>query len=188
MQFARSTSRGVLYDEEQELAWTRFGSSWIATLRGDLPTAEASARETSEGLFDLGTGLGRALGLTACARVDALAGRPEQARRDATAALAILTDAGWHVAAQWPMALLGFVELSAGDPTAAAEVLAPLTAEAITTGMPEPVAHGVLFAGDAAEAAIERALAAHDRVPLPLERARTLLALGRIRRRTLASG
>jgi DNA-binding NarL/FixJ family response regulator len=40
-------------------------------------------------------------------------------------------------------------------------------------------------AGDVegAEAALERALEAHERLPMPLERARTLLALGRMRRR-----
>jgi DNA-binding CsgD family transcriptional regulator len=40
-------------------------------------------------------------------------------------------------------------------------------------------------AGDvaAAEAALERAVAAHERLPMPLERGRSLLALGRIRRR-----
>ncbi|HET8758246.1 MAG TPA: LuxR C-terminal-related transcriptional regulator, partial [Solirubrobacteraceae bacterium] len=40
-------------------------------------------------------------------------------------------------------------------------------------------------AGDVegAEAALVRALAAHDRLPMPLERARTLLALGRVLRR-----
>jgi DNA-binding CsgD family transcriptional regulator len=46
---------------------------------------------------------------------------------------------------------------------------------------------GLLLAatGDvaAAEKAAERAVAAHDRLPMPLERARSLLALGRIRRR-----
>jgi DNA-binding CsgD family transcriptional regulator len=36
---------------------------------------------------------------------------------------------------------------------------------------------------DAAEQALERALAAHDRLPMPIERARSLLVLGRIRRR-----
>ena len=36
---------------------------------------------------------------------------------------------------------------------------------------------------DAAEDSLERALAVHDRLPIPVERARTLLVLGRIRRR-----
>ena len=36
---------------------------------------------------------------------------------------------------------------------------------------------------DEAEEAVERALTAHERLPMPIERARTLLVLGRIRRR-----
>jgi DNA-binding CsgD family transcriptional regulator len=46
---------------------------------------------------------------------------------------------------------------------------------------------GILLSADgdvaAAEAALERALAAHERLPMPIERARSLLVLGRIRRR-----
>lgn len=37
--------------------------------------------------------------------------------------------------------------------------------------------------GEAAELALERALTAHERLPMPIERARSLLVLGRIRRR-----
>ena len=82
--------------------------------------------------------------------------------------------------------------LALGDMTRATEVLADLHKAARIAPTPWVLAVGARAAGlvaaadgdlVAAVAACERALVAHDRLPMPFERGRTLLAKGRIHRR-----
>jgi DNA-binding CsgD family transcriptional regulator len=221
--------------EEHDLAWLGTRLSWFECWRGNLDAAEAHACEASERLLALGTSVGRMLALTAQAQVDAHAGRADSARKGSEEALALAEDTDWKGAMVWQHMTLGFLELSLGDPEAAAVRLAPLAAEAVASGLPEPAADGALVHGDAAEALIlvgrvseaaplvelleqrgealdrtwaiavgarcrglllaaggdsegaerslQRALEAHEELPMPIERGRTLLALGRVQRR-----
>src|SRR6185437_498705 len=179
--------------EEHDLAWLGTRLSWFECWRGNLDAAEQHVMEASDRLLALGTTVGRMLALTAQAQLDAYAGRADSARKGAEAALALADETDWKGAMTWQHMTLGFLELSLGDPDAAAVRLAPLAAEAIESGLPEPAADGALVHGDAAEAlilvgrvaeaALERALEAHESLPMPIERGRTLLALGRVQRR-----
>lgn len=222
--------------EGHALAWAiGFTQVWLECWSGDLASAARAADEGSERLLQLDTTIGRALATTARAQLDAYAGRTDEARRGAEEAMALFLRSGWKSSVGWSLTTLGFLELSVGDPAAAADRLGPLAVAAVATGMPEPAAAGQLFAGDAAEAlvavgrieeaealfalleargealgrtwaiavgarcrgllhaargdvaaaeaALEGALVAHERLPMPLERARSLLVLGRIRRR-----
>ena len=221
--------------EEHDLAWLGTRLSWFECWRGNLDAAEQHVMEASDRLLALGTTVGRMLALTAQAQLDAYTGRADSARRGAEDALALADETDWKGAMTWQHMTLGFLELSLGDPDAAAARLAPLAAEAIESGLPEPAADGALVHGDAAEAlilvgrvseaaplvelleergkalnrtwaiavgarcrglllaaggdadgaqaALERALEAHESLPMPIERGRTLLALGRVQRR-----
>ena len=221
--------------EEHDLAWVGSRLVWLECWRGNLGAATRAAAENEERLLALDTPVGRMLALTARAQVDAYAGRAESARRVAEEALALAEETDWKGAIAWQHMTLGFLELSLGDPEAAATRLAPFAEDAIAGGLPEPAADGALVHGDAAEAlilvgrvneaeplvtlleergtalnrtwaiavgarcrglilaaegevpsaerALRRALTAHERLPMPIEHGRTLLALGRVRRR-----
>jgi DNA-binding CsgD family transcriptional regulator len=232
----RSATTGHAHrGEEHALAWMEYIRVWLEFWYGDLAAAEAAADGGVERLLLLETETGRALALTTQALVDALAGRVEDARRNAADALAVYEQATWNGGMGWALNALGFAALSVRDDEGAAAALAPLAARVVEAGMPEPTAGGWLFVGDAAEAltavgrteeaeaiaalleqrgaaldrawaiavgarcrglllaasgdvagaeaALERALEAHERLPMPLERGRSLLVLGRIRRR-----
>ena len=165
--------------------------------------------------------------------VDAHLGRVERAREHAQAGLAVsreLDDLAWSVCCSH---VLGFLELSEGDATAAVAHLAPLPAHEQRLGAAEParfgfapdLAEALVLTGDldaargverdlsqrgntlgrrwaiatglrcrgliaaadgeldAALAALEEAIAVHEQVPQPFDRARTLLALGATQRR-----
>jgi DNA-binding CsgD family transcriptional regulator len=221
--------------EEHDLAWVCSRLVWFECWRGNLEAAARVAAEAEEKLLALETPVGRMLALTARAQVEAYAGRADGARQVAEQALALAEETGWKAAVAWQQTTLGFLELSLGNPDAAAERLTPFVASAIACGLPEPAADGALVHGDAAEALIligrvslaeplvallegrgaaldrtwaiavgarcralilaaegdgagaervlRRALDAHDRLPMPIERGRTLLALGRVQRR-----
>ena len=82
--------------------------------------------------------------------------------------------------------------LAAGDVERAEKLLARFEERATRSHIPWSLAvsarcRGLMFAAlgelDAAAEALERALAEHERCPMPFERARTLLVQGRLRRR-----
>ena len=220
--------------QEPALALAASLRVWLECSTGDLGAAESAGEEARERLLELGTESGRAQALWAGAHVAAYAGRADEARRDGGEALELFRSIGWHNRTTWPLATLGFVELSDCEYEAAAELLAP-AAGAIIANAPEPIVLGMFLTADAAEAlvgadrleearpivnalerhgeegdrpwaiamgarcrglilaaegeveaaedALDRALAAHERLPIPVERARSLLVLGRIRRR-----
>jgi DNA-binding CsgD family transcriptional regulator len=172
------------------------------------------------------------------AAVHAHLGRHEEAERDAHAALYIAEDIGDRSYGLRASAVLGFVELSRGNPEAALAHLSPAggdlrrvamgelsisqvvhnetealvslgrleEAEAVIAfveekGRPTQRAwHAAVSARgralvaaargdfDAARGHLERALAAHERLPQPFELGRTLLAQGSIERRSRRRG
>jgi DNA-binding CsgD family transcriptional regulator len=221
--------------EEHDLAWLSSRIVWLECWRGDLAAAERAVDEAEQRLMALDTAVAKMLALTARAQVDVYAGRAESGRHVAEEALGLAEATDWKGAMAWQHMTLGFLELSLGDPEAAAARLAPFAAMAIESGLPEPAADGALVHGDAAEAlilvgrvdeaeplvelleqrgaaldrtwaiavgarcrglilaaagqveeaeaALRRALEAHERLPMPIEHGRTLLALGRVQRR-----
>ena len=176
--------------------------------------------------------------LYASALVDAHLGRIEEARDAATRGIALSERCGDEVFRLQHLSVLGFLELSVGDPEAADRILRPLAARLASAGWREPSIYGELpnaiealvelgELGGGAQAPgrfagprqpdreplgrgqrrplrradpgrrwrprprarrLERALTVHDRLPQPFDRARTLLALGAIQRRTRKRG
>lgn len=104
----------------------------IASLwRGDVPGALRLGEEAMEaGLLNLEP-IGRGLGLSAQALVDALAGPPERTRQEAAEALALFQKSGFAIYMSWPLLALSQLELSLGNPARVDELLRPL-AESIT--------------------------------------------------------
>jgi DNA-binding NarL/FixJ family response regulator len=214
-------------------AWAHTLTAFIECWRGDLAAAAAAAAELAAEADALATAHGRAMALSGRARVDALAGRVEEARRECDEALTALDRGGWFSWSATVRIARGWLELSLGDHEAAAAHLEPLAGLAFATQLPDPPAvpfvadtveafvgvgrpeeaetlvallerrgaalgrdldlalsaraRGLLHAAngdvEAAERAFERALTAHEHLPMPIERARTLLHLGAIRRR-----
>lgn len=219
--------------EESELMFGAFHLVVIQCWRGEFAAARALADDTMERALQLGTDVPRAIAEFTRSMVSAYAGDIDTARAAAATALAIFERGSCLAVTVWPLVTLGFVELSAGDHRAAAEVLGPLAAGAVAMGYGEPAA--APFGADAAEALIatgrldeatalvdqleaagrrldrawalalgarcrcllaaargdldeaaaagERALAEHERLPMPFELARTQLVVGRLQRR-----
>src|ERR1700674_4824209 len=92
----------------------------------------------------------QAYALATAARVDAHWGRVESARELAQQGLALAERVGAEPARLEFLALLGFLELSLGDATAAHEVLASLATAVSAAGFGEPAI--LRFDSDYAEA------------------------------------
>jgi len=219
--------------EETDLMFVAFHTVMLECWRGDLHNARQVADDTYERALQLGTDVPLAIALSTRANAAAYEGNAAEARETAKAALRIFMRGSCLVATLWPMAALGFLELSLDDFEAAAERLGPMAAGAASMGVLEPVC--IPFAADAAEALIalgrieearvivdqleehgrrldrawalasggrcralllaasgnmeaaieaaEVALAQHEQLAMPFDRARTLLVLGRLQRR-----
>jgi DNA-binding CsgD family transcriptional regulator len=214
--------------------------------RGDLTGATGYAQEAAELTSVVDDPAGSAIALVVAAQVHAHQGRVEAAREEASQSLSLFERLQWTPGALLAVAVLGFTELSVGDPTRAHAVMGPATVQLFGTRLRsslarEPGEPGVgdpsllIFLPDEIEAlvgmgelrqaeaylapfeqsaadldrpwalaatarlrgalhaargeqapalnAFEKALAAHDRTDMPLERARTLLLAGRVYRR-----
>jgi DNA-binding CsgD family transcriptional regulator len=167
------------------------------------------------------------------ALIAAYRGEVDSARSLAEGGLAAGDAVGWKLWSGKNRAVLGFVELSCGDPAAAVRWLSPLAAQADEMGVGDPSVflatadeieslvalgrldeaeerlsafdrrgheldrpwilctaarcRGLLLAtrGELAEAiaCLEHAVATHERLPMPFEHGRTMLALGTTKRR-----
>jgi DNA-binding CsgD family transcriptional regulator len=200
---------------------------------GNWAEAARLARQTMTIGLSAGTAQERAIGHMIHGLVQAHLGKVEEAMETAYTALELLEEVGDTLYATRSRAVLGFAELSRGDPVAALEHLTPADAALRSTGVGElsisqvvqneiealvavgrledaeetisfveekgrptrrawheaVAARGraLVVSGrgdfDAARAHLDRALAAHDRLPQPFELGRTLLAHGTIERR-----
>ncbi|MCB0948784.1 MAG: AAA family ATPase [Mycobacterium sp.] len=220
--------------EELELVPVAFNSFLVELWRGDIASAKSVAEDALERSQQLGGDLAHGIALTMRAALAAHNGNEPRARADAEAALASSKRCGSSTLAIWPMAVIGFLELSVNDHRAALEALEPALSmlEATPIG-PEIIT--APFVPDAAEAMVElgqldeaakwidrleehgarlerpwlvargarcrslllaaggdvgpagraakRALVAHEQLPMPFERARTELVLGKVLRR-----
>ncbi|RDH74082.1 LuxR family transcriptional regulator [Mycolicibacterium moriokaense] len=220
--------------EEGELSFIDFHSVLMHLWRGSMAEATLIAEDTVERAFQLNGDLPLSVGLTVRAAVAAYSGDEEAVRRDVAEAIAASERCGSRRLGEWPVTMLGFLELSLGNYAAALQTLTPLMGmlEAVpdstevinATYLPDAAealiqlgrleeaerlvsalerngqrldrpwmkavgarCRGMLLAaqGDVAAAtvAVKLAITEHDRLPMPFERARTLLLSGQLQRR-----
>lgn len=220
--------------EESELSFIDFHSVLIHLWCGRTAEANLIAEDAVDRAYQLNGDLPLSVALTVRAAVAAYAGDEAAVRRDVAEALAASNRCGSRRLAEWPVTLLGFLELSLGHYEAAIATLTPLlgrlqalpdSTEIISASyLPDAVeafvqlgrladasplvetlerngrrldrpwlkavgarCRAMLLAAqgniDAAGQAVERALVAHERLPMPFERARTQLLAGQLLRR-----
>jgi DNA-binding CsgD family transcriptional regulator len=221
--------------QESELILIAFHSGLNEIWRGDFTEAALTAEDAMERALLLGGDLPLSVAYMLRGMVAAHTGDEQQARHDAGTALTLCERCDSpQLVTVWPIATLGFLEVSLGDHQAAIAhlepLLGPITATPKATeifvagfvpdalealialgrlGDTEPLidalerngrrldrpwmlalgarCRAMLLAagGDlgAATAVAEHAMTEHDRLPMPFERARTLLLLGQLQRR-----
>ena len=138
--------------EESDLMFVAFHTVILECWRGDLASARRVADDTYERALQLGTDVPLAIAQSTRAHVAAFEGNAAECRETGHAALEIFLRGSCVVATLWPMASLGFLELSLEEFEAAAQRLGPMAAGAASMGVNEPVC--IPFAADAAEALI----------------------------------
>lgn len=220
--------------EESELSFVDFHSVLIDLWRGGMAEATLIAEDTVERAHQLNGDLPLSVALTVRAAVAAYAGDEDTVRRDVAEALAASERCGSRRLGEWPVTMLGFLEVSLGNYEAALATVAPLmpaldafpgSTEIINASYVPDALEALIHLGRPAEAepmlallerngerldrpwmkavgarcramllatqgdvdganrAVERALAEHDRLPMPFERARTQLLSGQLLRR-----
>ena len=112
--------------QDSELPGVGIYLAWIECLRGDLVAAHGYAREAYEAAVGVGSDSARGLTLAVCAVVDAHRGQAEAVRAEAAQALELLRQAGWPLQESWVWWAVGLLELSLGNPAAAARAYEPL--------------------------------------------------------------
>ncbi|MCV7423316.1 AAA family ATPase [Mycobacterium yunnanensis] len=214
---------------EGELVFVSFHACFVAIWLGDLAEAQRVAADTVERARQLGGNVSLFVALTTRAATRTYIGDESGARADLVEASAATARSGFSAMGEWPLTVLGLLEVSTGNHQAAVDVLAPLIAKVV--GAPEATEIiGGSFLPDAVEAlvglgrldeaqrlvdvverngrrldrawmlavggrtrgmvlaargdlagaqrAVDGALIAHARLPMPFERARTQLTLG----------
>jgi ATP/maltotriose-dependent transcriptional regulator MalT len=220
--------------EESELVFIDFNAGMLEIWRGDFTEASLVADHLMERALQLGGDLPRCVSLTVRAALAAYAGRVDQARTDATEALQAAQRSSSRALSEWPVTVLGFLDVSLGNYQAALTTLksqvsridaAPDGTEIIAAAFVPDAVEAMIQLGlftdaeplidrledngrrldrpwmlavgarcrsmllaargdvEAAHVAAQRALVEHDRLPMPFERARTQLLLGRLQRR-----
>jgi DNA-binding CsgD family transcriptional regulator len=223
----RCTERGA----ENDLTAVASTDAMIEIWRGNLVAADRLADEAVE-RAEQGSG-SLAIALSMRAMTMAYVGRVQVSRDDARHALEIASRTASARLAEWPMMIVGFLEVSLGHYAEAVAVLEPMqrTFEAIPgteimtasfipdaveamislgrSGEAEPLIEALEHNGrtldrawmlavgarcrsmwlaaqgdvESAAAKAQEAMAEHDRLPMPFERARTQLLLGQLQRR-----
>lgn len=112
--------------EEGELSFIDFHSVLIDIWRGEMADANLIAEDSVERAHQLNGDLPLSVALTVRAAVAAYAGDEETARRDVAEALAASNRCGSRRLGEWPVTMLGFLELSLGNHEAAISALASL--------------------------------------------------------------
>ena len=140
--------------EEAELSFIDFHSVLIHLWRGSMAEATLIAEDTVERAFQLNGDLPLSVALTVRAAVAAYAGEEESVRRDVAEAMAASERCGSRRLGEWPVTMLGFLDVSLGNYEAAIKTLKPLM------GMLEAVPDSTevinaSYVPDAAEALIQ---------------------------------
>ena len=146
----------------------------IEMWRGNFAEAAVLADDTMERAEQVGGS--RTIALTVRAAVAAYAGREQQARTDAAAALALARECSSPRLAEWPTMILGFLEVSLGNYTQALTNLEPTLD--VFDSLPGSEIMTAAFIPDAVEAMV--GLGRHaDAVPLIEELEQNGARLGR---------
>jgi hypothetical protein len=111
------------HGEESELIFIDFHTVLINIWRGDFTEAAMLAEDLMERALQLGGDLPLCVGLTARAALAAYLGRVDQARSDATQAQAAGRRSSSHILSQWAVTILGFLDVSLGNYSAALTTL-----------------------------------------------------------------
>jgi DNA-binding CsgD family transcriptional regulator len=112
--------------DEIDLVYAAFHAVLIAIWRGDLIEAMLVAEDAVERATQLGGDVSLSVALTIRAAAAAYGGREEDARRDLAEALAASRRCGSYRLAEWPITILGFLELSLGNHQEVLTALEPL--------------------------------------------------------------
>ena len=112
--------------EESELSFIDFHSVLIHLWRGSMADATLIAEDAIERALQLNGDLPLSVALTVRAAVAAYAGDEQTVRRDAAEALAASNRCGSRRLGEWPVALLGFLDVSLENYKAALTTLEPL--------------------------------------------------------------
>lgn len=112
--------------EESELVFVTFHQVLNEIWRANFAEAALIAEDTVERARQLGGTLPLAAALTVRALVAAYAGHETDARRDIDDAMGPMRQSGSALLLAWPVAALGFLEVSLGDYRAAITALEPL--------------------------------------------------------------
>ena len=112
--------------EDGELSFIDFHSVLIDIWRGAMADATLIAEDTVERALQLNGDLPLSVGLTVRAAVGAYAGDEQSVRRDVADAMAASERCGSRRLGEWPVTVLGFLELSLGNYEAALTTVAPL--------------------------------------------------------------
>jgi len=112
--------------EEGELSFIDFHSVLIDIWRGAMADATLIAEDTVERAHQLNGDLPLSVALTVRAAVAAYAGDEQSVRRDVAEALAASERCGSRRLGEWPVTMLGFLEVSLGNYEAALTTVAPL--------------------------------------------------------------
>jgi DNA-binding CsgD family transcriptional regulator len=181
---ARLAETGEQLGVDAERVWQAYLDAHLGRI--DAVRAAAESADRSEPVVDML--YSRSLGLALLA-----AGESEEADLHLSHALAIVARIGLREPAIWRIDADAIeAAITAGALERAEVLVAELERRAAGSGIPWSLAvalrgRGLVLAArgdlDGAADTLEQALVAHDRVPMPFERARTLLALGRVRRR-----
>ncbi len=124
--------------EDTSLPFLLSQMSESATLEGDWTAGARHADEAMTTSLRTGQAPMRAAALYARALAEAYRGDLDAARHSAGAGLQLAEEVGSVVMMMWNQSVLGFIELSAGDPAAAHGHLAPLVAWRDVVGIREP--------------------------------------------------
>lgn len=112
--------------EENELVFVAFHGGLIEIWRGNFTDATLVAEDSMERALQLHGDLPLFVALTIRATLAAYAGRVDEARADATKAFAVGQRSHSETLAEWPIMVLGFLDVSLGNYRAALTTLEPL--------------------------------------------------------------
>jgi DNA-binding CsgD family transcriptional regulator len=114
------------HGDESDLIYAAFHTVLIEIWRGDLTAAMLLAEDAVERAMQLGGDVSLFMALTIRAAAAAYGGREDDARRDLVEAVAASRRSGSYRLAEWPITILGFLEVSLGNYRETLTTLEPL--------------------------------------------------------------
>ena len=140
--------------EESDLIYVTFHAVLIEIWRGDLTEATLLAEDAVVRAMQLGGDVSLFVALTVRAAAAAYRGREDDARRDLAGAVAASRRSGSYRLAEWPITILGFLEVSLGNHREALTTLEPLLSH-LDPASEQTEVVAASFVPDAVEAMIQ---------------------------------